>query len=76
MVQFKGHFDGTVIKPDEEVTIPVNTPLRVTIEPASKADASGVEWKSLLDLAIECAIQGPADLAGQHDHYAHGKPRA
>jgi hypothetical protein len=74
MVQFSGHFDGKVIKPDERVEIPVNTPLRVTIEPAVKEAMPEVEWNRLLELAEQCAVEGPADLALRHDRYAHGKP--
>jgi hypothetical protein len=74
MIQFNGHFDGQVITPDERVEIPVNTPLRVTIEPAPGNQAQSVDWKRLLSLASECAIEGPEDLAERHDHYAHGKP--
>lgn len=74
MVQFTGHFDGRVIMPDERVEIPVNTPLRVTIEPATGNELHPVDWQRLLDLASGCEIQGPADLAERHDHYAHGKP--
>ena len=74
MVQFSGHFDGRVITPDEQVEIPVNTPLRVTIEPAVEPGSQQVDWQKLLDLAKECAVDGPEDLAEHHDHYAHGKP--
>jgi len=74
MVQFTGHFDGNVIKPDERVEIPVNTPLRVTIEPAVKEETPEVQWNRLLELAEQCAIEGPEDLALQHNRYAHGKP--
>lgn len=74
MVQFNGHFDGRVITPDEQVVIPVNTPLRVTIETVVDRKSREVEWQSLLELANECAVEGPEDLARRHDHYAHGKP--
>jgi hypothetical protein len=74
MVQFNGHFDGTAITPDERVEIPVNIPLHVTIEPAAVSQSSPVNWQRLLDLATDCAVQGPEDLAQRHDHYAHGKP--
>ncbi len=74
MVQFTGHFDGKVIKPDERVEIQANTPLRVTIEPAVRPESTGVAWNRLLELAAECALEGPEDLAVRHDHYAHGKP--
>jgi hypothetical protein len=74
MVQFNGHFDGTAITPDEQVEIPINIPLRVTIEPASTSQLPPVDWQRLLDLATDCTLQGPDDLAQRHDHYAHGKP--
>jgi hypothetical protein len=74
MVPFNGHYDGRAITPDEQVEIPVNVPLRVTIEPATAAGITTVDGKRLLDLARRCAIEGPKDLAGRHDHYAHGKP--
>jgi hypothetical protein len=73
MIQFSGHFDGRVITPDESVEIPVNTPLRISIEPVPTTNADVVDWTRLLDLAAQCAIEGPADLAERHDHYAHGK---
>jgi hypothetical protein len=73
LVQFNGHFDGKVITPDENVVIPVNVPLRVTIEPAREQGSGHVDWKRLLDLANDCAIEGPEDLAERHDFYAHGK---
>jgi len=74
MVQFTGRFDGKVIKPDERVEIPVDTPLRVTIEPVAPKERPDVDWKRLLELAEQCAIDGPEDLARRHDHYAHGRP--
>jgi hypothetical protein len=73
MVQFNGHFDGHAITPDEPVEIPVNTPLRVTIEPVENSGSHTVEWPRLIKLANECAIEGPEDLAERHDHYARGK---
>jgi hypothetical protein len=74
MIQFNGHFDGRVITPDERVDIPTNTPLRITIEAAPSDQVPPVEWKRLLDLAADCAIEGPEDLAERHDYYAHRKP--
>ena len=74
MVEFTAHFDGHVITPDERVEIPTNIPLRVIIEPAVQNPSRTVDWQNLLDLAKECQIEGPEDLAERHDHYAHGKP--
>ena len=63
MVQFNGHFDGKVITPDERVEIPVNTPLRVTIEPARNPDA---DWHAFVETSYgSCANLGlvePEDL--------------
>lgn len=72
MVQFSGHFDGRVITPDEPVEIPVNTPLRISIEAVPAEESTGVDWGRLLALASECAVEGSADLADRHDHNAHG----
>jgi hypothetical protein len=74
MVQFNGHFDGQVITPDERVEIPTNVPLRVFIEPLAAGSDAEVKWSGLIDIATQCSIEGPVDLAEQHDHYAHGKP--
>jgi hypothetical protein len=74
MVEFTAHFDGNVITPDDHVEIPVNVPLRVIIEPADQPRRRGVDWNRLLELAVECEIEGPEVLAERHDHYAHGKP--
>jgi hypothetical protein len=74
MVQFNGHFDGTVITPDEQVELPVNIPLRITVEPAVERTPQQVDWQRIADLAAKYSIEGPSDLAEKHDHYAHGKP--
>jgi hypothetical protein len=73
MVQFNGHFDGHVITPDEQVEIPANIPLRVFIEPLAKSDGGEVQWSDLIDVAAQCAIDGPTDLAEQHDHYVRNE---
>jgi hypothetical protein len=69
MVQFHGHFDGNVITPDEQVEIPANVPLRVFIEPVAVSGESEVKWSDLINIATQCAIEGPVDLAEKHDHY-------
>lgn len=74
MVEFTAYFDGNVITPDERVDLPVNVPLRVTIQSAEQAHRRNVDWQELLAIAAECQIEGPEDLAERHDHYAHGKP--
>lgn len=72
VIRFNGKYNGKVITPQEDVTIPVDVPLRITVEPEDDAE-NGV-WQRLLRLADDCSVPGPADLAANHDHYAHGKP--
>ena len=39
-------------------------------------DAPADEWDALTRLVESCAIEtGITDLAHQHDHYLHGKPK-
>jgi hypothetical protein len=73
MIRFNAHFDGKVLTPDEQVTLPIGTPLRVTIEETPEP-AESVDWLALLQAASECSFEGPEDLADHHDQYAHWKP--
>lgn len=78
MVQFTGHFDGKAIVPDEPVAIPSGS-LRVSVEPnVVPEEAPEVGHQALLRLieAIEKDNADlPADMASEHDHYAHGAPK-
>jgi len=78
--QTEGGSDNTIRVP-EGVRLPAGL-LEVTIVPCAKpADLSGDlaatrAW--LLDVAAEAERDPtplPADLAENHDYYAHGKPR-
>jgi hypothetical protein len=89
MVQFNAHFDGRAITPDELVDIPVNVPLRVTIEPAhldsdKGSSAPGAKPSSegdhpthaeTLKEFIGCLNDLPSDAALNHDHYLYGAPK-
>lgn len=77
MVQFNAHFDGSVIKPDEPVELPIGQTLRVSIEPQPVTNQTDTDdpLAHLKALAEEYAIEGPPDLSENHDFYAHGKPR-
>jgi hypothetical protein len=78
MVSFPAHFDGERLLPNEPVDLPVDKPLRVTVEevatpydgpPLNLADFFGA-------IETECGlIEGPEDLATQHDHYLYGAPK-
>jgi hypothetical protein len=69
--------DDQVIRPPAGVTIPGGE-VEVTVRAVPGPDplASTRAW--LLELAEEAeaiAPPLPVDLAANHDHYAHGKPR-
>ncbi len=80
------HFEGEVVSDNtirvpEGITLPPG-PAKVTVTPCAPAPrdtddvASTRAW--LLRLAAEAERDPtplPVDLAANHDHYAHGKPR-
>jgi hypothetical protein len=70
-----------IIRPPTGVTLPEGA-LEVTVRPMpappAQDDLLAPTRAWLLELAAEAeraAPDLPADLAEQHDHYAHGKPR-
>jgi len=66
------HFDGHVLVPDEPITLPAGSRLRVRIESVDEPPPQ--KFASLLDLAAELP-DAPPDLAAQHDHYLTGAPK-
>jgi hypothetical protein len=65
------HFDGRVLVPDEPISLPTGSRLRVRIE---SVDEPQQKFASLLDFAADLP-DAPPDLAGQHDHYLTGAPK-
>lgn len=76
MKTFEAHSDGRALVPDEPVELPPGQRYRVSVEPI---DRDADEIHPLRDLAREFAgtLEGdyPPDLAKNHDHYLHGRPR-
>ncbi len=70
MISFKGHWDGKVIVPDEPVELPGDQPLHVTVE-----EDGDTVWQRIARLGEDMPGDLPADLASQHDHYLHGRPK-
>jgi hypothetical protein len=71
--------DG-LIHPPDGVELPAGS-VKVVVRPEQASDAQTAEltfgW--LVDLAREVEALNPnlpSDLAEQHDHYAHGKPKS
>ena len=69
MMTYRGHVENGVVVLDEPVKLPEGA--RVRVELASPQPATLAErLKDVIGI-----IEGPPDLAEQHDHYAHGKPK-
>jgi hypothetical protein len=64
----KAHFDGTSIQLDEPVTLPVNTPLLVTVATADSEDNFQAEWTPLSKHGLSLAygenepVYSPSDI--------------
>jgi hypothetical protein len=57
------------IKLPPGVHLPDGTKVRVEPEPAT--DGNALEWMK----EFAGTVEGPPDLATEHDHYAHGTPK-
>jgi hypothetical protein len=69
-------YDGEVLRPVEPVDLPPNTRGRVTIGDPGEETPPAAPPRSvrrILDRAR--ALDLPADLAAQHDHYLYGTPK-
>jgi len=79
MKPFKAHTDGKVLVPDEPVELRPGTTYRVSLEPLEEEPGEKKGGLPLLDLALEISkkMKGkyPRDLARNHDHYLHGRPK-
>ena len=77
MGPFTAHTDGKVLIPDEPVELCQGTTYQVHAEPVRARKRS--RKHSLRDLFLEFAgtVEGdyPTDLAENHDHYLHGRPK-
>ena len=77
MKSFAAHSDGRVLVPDEPVELPSGTRYRVSVEPVT--DSSSDEPSPLREFARKYAGKArgnyPPDLALNHDHYLHGRPK-
>ena len=76
MVTLNARFDGRVFVPEGPVDMARGTKCRITVQPAEEPEEKGLP---LVDFALECArkMKGdyPTDLARNHDHYLHGRPK-
>jgi hypothetical protein len=74
MTAIKAHFDGHVLAPDEPVSLPVDKPLKLLVEPA-EADEPALMKLVRVRQQFPDNPNSPTDGAAQHDHYLYGMPR-
>jgi hypothetical protein len=73
---YRGHVRNGLITLDN--AMPLREGAEVTVEFVDPTNASAREAADLASVLLRHAGKGeglPADLAAQHDHYAHGKPK-
>lgn len=80
MLSIKGIFRNGVAQPLDTVAERDGEPVIITFlgtaQTATTSASGGDAWNQLSSLIASCAADtGVADLAHQHDHYLHGKPK-
>lgn len=80
MLSVKGKFENGVAQPLESVEGREGQIVIITFIEEELSDRSAEEtelaWDALEELIAESAVEtGIADLARQHDHYLHGRPK-
>jgi len=71
---YPGHVRNGVVVLDEPVWLPEGAAVRVEV---AQADEAADRLPSLAERLKDVIgiVEGPPDLAANHDHYAHGKPK-
>lgn len=64
-------FDGKVLRPEEPISLPPNTRVRLLLEPAESGVAPGAV-RSFLSVARSLDLEGPPDWSGRLDEYLYG----
>ena len=64
-------FDGQVLRPDEPISLPPNTRVRLLLEPA-EPDVAGGDAHSFLRVARSLHLEGPPDWSARLEDYLYG----
>jgi len=73
---FHATFDGKALHPEEEVNLKPNTRYVIIIEEeANEAGTESREEYPLTSIRSIATDAGVSDLAINHNHYAHGRPK-
>ncbi len=80
MRTFSAHSDGKVLVPDEPIELAAGAKYRVSLQPSAEDDEDESKAVSslrelLLSMAGTAKGDYPTDLARNHDHYLHGRPK-
>jgi hypothetical protein len=81
MVSIRGTFRNGSAQPEESVEGREGQPVIITfLEDGAAPEASDIdmeaEWRAFQELLEACQVDsGIPDLAHEHDHYLHGKPK-
>ena len=64
-------FDGQVLRPEEPLSLPPNTRVRLLLEATESSAASGAAH-SFLSVAQSLDLEGPSDWSERMDDYLYG----
>jgi hypothetical protein len=64
-------FDGHVLRPEEPLSLPANTRVRLLLEPAGPETAAN-EVLSFLSVARSVELEGPPDWSARLEEYLYG----
>lgn len=82
MIQFRAHFDGKNLCPDEPVSLPQGVTFEVVVSEATQSREDGSQHSQpatsdsvslFQEIENKCGlIEGPEDWSAEHDHYLYG----
>ena len=67
---YRGHIENGVVVLDEPAKLPEGAEVHVELAEGREAPTHAERLRDVIGI-----IEGPPDLARNHDHYAHGKPK-
>jgi hypothetical protein len=74
---YRGHITNGTISLDQAIPLKEGAAVNVEfVEPNDPSAACSDELRSVLLKHVGKGRELPTDLAAQHDHYAHGKPKS
>ncbi|HUT35382.1 MAG TPA: hypothetical protein VNE39_17980 [Planctomycetota bacterium] len=71
---YPGHVRNGMVVFDEPASLPEGAAVRVELADGAEA-TNGLPTLAERLRGVIGIVEGPPDLAANHDHYAHGKPR-